>query len=159
MTTDKVPNWEQIELDYRAGIKSLRQMAADHGIAHSAISKRAKRDDWSRDLSKKIKAEKVILRKNDPLDRSGFVYVIYLNDSNDKKYYKIGMSGSFTSRFEAHQCASPFDICVACAYFVGNMRDEETNLHRFFADKRIRGEWFELGDDDLKQIAARSLLI
>ena len=57
MTTDKVPNWEQIELDYRAGIKSLRQMAADHGIAHSAISKRAKRDDWSRDLSKKIKAK------------------------------------------------------------------------------------------------------
>lgn len=155
----KAIDWEKIELDYRAGVKTLRQIADEHDISHVSINKRAKRDDWVRDLSAKIKAEKVILRKNDPLDRSGFVYVIYLNDSNDKKYYKIGMSGSFTSRFEAHQCASPFDICVACAYFVGNMRHEETDLHRIFADKRIRGEWFELDDDDLKQIAARSLLI
>ena len=57
MTTDKVPNWEQIELDYRAGIKTLRQIAADHGITDGAVRKRAKRDDWSRDLSKKIKAK------------------------------------------------------------------------------------------------------
>lgn len=57
MTTDNVPNWEQIELDYRAGIKSLRQIAADHGIGESTIRMRAKRNDWPRDLSKKIKAK------------------------------------------------------------------------------------------------------
>ncbi|TJZ73761.1 hypothetical protein [Chitiniphilus eburneus] len=49
-------DWEVIERDYRAGIKSLRQMAEEHGITHGAINKRAKRDGWTRDLSAKIQA-------------------------------------------------------------------------------------------------------
>lgn len=51
------PDWERIELDYRAGIKSLRQMADEHGLSEGAIRKRAKRDDWARDLSSKIQAK------------------------------------------------------------------------------------------------------
>ena len=53
----KVIDWEKIELDYRAGIKSLREIADEHGISHVSINKRAKRDDWVRDLSAKIKAK------------------------------------------------------------------------------------------------------
>ncbi|MDH0851803.1 hypothetical protein N5D66_27975 [Delftia tsuruhatensis] len=48
------PDWERIELDYRAGIKTLRQIADENGITHGAINKRAKRDGWERDLSQKI---------------------------------------------------------------------------------------------------------
>ena len=57
-----VPDWERIELDYRAGIKTLRQIAAEHGITHTAINKRAKKDGWQRDLSKKIqrKADELV---------------------------------------------------------------------------------------------------
>lgn len=51
------PDWERIELDYRAGIKTLRQIAAEHGISHVAINKRAKRDGWVRDLGAKIQAK------------------------------------------------------------------------------------------------------
>ena len=47
-------DWERIELDYRAGIKTLRQIADENGITHGAINKRAKRDGWERDLSEKI---------------------------------------------------------------------------------------------------------
>ena len=47
-------DWERIELDYRAGVKTLRQIADEHGITHGAINKRAKRDGWERDLSDKI---------------------------------------------------------------------------------------------------------
>lgn len=50
------PDWDLIERDYRAGIKPLRQIAEEHGISHPAIAKRAKRDDWSRDLAAKIAA-------------------------------------------------------------------------------------------------------
>ena len=46
------PDWEAIELDYRAGIKTLRQIAEEHGISHPAIAKRAKRDDWSREIGR-----------------------------------------------------------------------------------------------------------
>lgn len=57
MTEKKVIDWEKIELDYRSGVKSLREIATDHEISEGAIRKRAKRDDWSRDLSAKIKAK------------------------------------------------------------------------------------------------------
>lgn len=50
-------DWEHIELDYRAGIKTLRQIADENGVSHPAITKRAKRDGWSRDLSAKIQAK------------------------------------------------------------------------------------------------------
>lgn len=51
------PDWEAIESDYRAGIKTLRQIAEENGITHVAINKRAKRDGWVRDLSAKIQAK------------------------------------------------------------------------------------------------------
>lgn len=52
--TPSVPDWEAIELDYRAGIKTLRQIAGEHGITHGAVNKRAKAQGWERDLSAKI---------------------------------------------------------------------------------------------------------
>lgn len=51
------PDWERIEVDYRAGVLSLREIAAANGITHGAINKRAKRDGWCRDLAAKIKAK------------------------------------------------------------------------------------------------------
>lgn len=53
---DKEPDWERIELDYRAGVKSLRQIAGEQGVSEGAIRKRAKRDDWARDLNAKIQS-------------------------------------------------------------------------------------------------------
>lgn len=50
------PDWERIEGDYRAGVKTLRQIADQHGITHGAINKRAKRDGWDRDIGPKIQA-------------------------------------------------------------------------------------------------------
>lgn len=53
----KSPDWVQIEVDYRAGIKPLRQIAEEHGISHVAIAKRAKRDEWTRDIAARIQAQ------------------------------------------------------------------------------------------------------
>lgn len=50
-------DWAAIELDYRAGIMSLRQIGDTHGVTHGAITKRAKRDQWDRDLAAKIRAK------------------------------------------------------------------------------------------------------
>lgn len=51
----KQADWEAIESDYRAGVLSLREMAAAHGVSHVAIKKHADRYGWTRDLSEKIK--------------------------------------------------------------------------------------------------------
>lgn len=55
---DKQPtDWERIEQLYRAGLLSVREIAASSGVSHVAIQKRAKRDGWVRDLAAKIKAK------------------------------------------------------------------------------------------------------
>lgn len=51
------PDWEAVELDYRAGVMSLRELGTAHGVSHVAISKRAKARLWERDLSAKIRAK------------------------------------------------------------------------------------------------------
>lgn len=50
-------DWERIELDYRAGVKSLREIAEGSGVSHVAISKRAKAQGWTRSLKAKIQAK------------------------------------------------------------------------------------------------------
>lgn len=58
MTNQKTDvNWEQIEADYRAGIKSLRQIAQAFGVGESTIRKYAKKYGWTRDLNPKIHAK------------------------------------------------------------------------------------------------------
>lgn len=58
-------DWEAIESAYRAGLMSLREIAGKHGISEGAIRKRAKRDDWSRDLAAKIqeRADDLVRKK------------------------------------------------------------------------------------------------
>lgn len=50
----KVVDWELIEKHYRAGIKTVRQLATEYGVSHTAIQKRATKFGWTRDLSEKI---------------------------------------------------------------------------------------------------------
>jgi hypothetical protein len=49
-------DWEAVEREYRAGIKSVRVIATEYDVSHVAIGKRAKKYDWPRDLSAKIRA-------------------------------------------------------------------------------------------------------
>lgn len=49
-------DWDRIEIDYRAGILTLREIASQHSISHVSISKRAKKEKWPRDLKAKIQA-------------------------------------------------------------------------------------------------------
>lgn len=56
MTNKKPPvDWEAVGLDYRAGLKTLRQIGQEHGCSHVAIQKRADKEGWTRDLSARIR--------------------------------------------------------------------------------------------------------
>lgn len=57
MSEKKFIDWEAIEREYRAGVRSLRDIAAEFGITDTAIRKRARRDEWCRDLSAKVAAK------------------------------------------------------------------------------------------------------
>lgn len=47
-------DWEAIERDYRKGILTLRQMASANGITEGAIRKKAKEQEWARNLQERI---------------------------------------------------------------------------------------------------------
>jgi len=52
------PNWTTIESDFRAGLLSLREIAAKDGnVSEAGIRKKAKRLSWSRDLTARIRAK------------------------------------------------------------------------------------------------------
>lgn len=54
--TRKIVDWEAVEIQYRAGIRSLKDIGGEFGVSDAAIIKRAKRDSWVRDLKAKIHA-------------------------------------------------------------------------------------------------------
>jgi hypothetical protein len=55
--TRKIIDWEALEFQYRAGIRSLRDIGGEFDVSDAAIIKRAKRDGWTRDLKAKIQAK------------------------------------------------------------------------------------------------------
>ena len=56
LTTPSI-DWQAVERDYRAGVMSLREMGSLHSVSEGAIRKRAKRDEWTKDLKAKIQAK------------------------------------------------------------------------------------------------------
>ncbi|HYE36133.1 hypothetical protein [Methylocaldum sp.] len=51
-------DWDSIEVHYRAGAKSIRDVAAEHGVPESTIRTRAKKYGWSRNPAA-LKRERV----------------------------------------------------------------------------------------------------
>lgn len=57
MAERKQVDWEGVERDYSAGLLTLREIGEKYGISHTAIRKKAEKEDWSKDLSAKIAKE------------------------------------------------------------------------------------------------------
>ena len=56
-TSRSKADWEAVEREYRAGQLSIVEIGRQHGVSHTAINKRAKRDGWKRDLTKQVQRE------------------------------------------------------------------------------------------------------
>lgn len=55
--TTKQPDWEAIERAFRAGALSIRTIAERFGVSDTAIRKKGKALNWSRDLSDQVRKE------------------------------------------------------------------------------------------------------
>lgn len=71
--------------------------------------------------------------------------MIYLAKSGD--HYKIGYSGSVEARLREIQVGNPLPVELVDSW-QGDKSDESA-IHQYLQDKRVRGEWFDLSDDDL----------
>jgi len=57
MTEKRIIDWEAIEADWRAGVKTKQQMSIEHGVSRAAMDKRFKKLGIERDLREKIQAK------------------------------------------------------------------------------------------------------
>lgn len=66
MAARKPIDWERVEADYCAGIKSIREIGRECGVTDAGIRDRAKKQGWERSLSARVavRAEK-LLRSNE----------------------------------------------------------------------------------------------
>ena len=53
----KPVDWEAVEREYRAGLRSLRDIATEYCCTEGAIRKKAKALEWERDISAKVAAK------------------------------------------------------------------------------------------------------
>jgi hypothetical protein len=75
----------------------------------------------------------------------GYIYVIKCNE-----YYKIGSSrDGVEKRLNGMQTGNPYELLIVAKYCVTDYLQAEALLHKYFKDKRVRGEWFKLDKEDL----------
>ena len=48
-------DWDSVEIEYRAGIRSMRAIAQDYGCTAARICQLAKQKEWTRDLAPQIR--------------------------------------------------------------------------------------------------------
>lgn len=56
-TARSAADWEKIETDFKAGIKTANEIGAEHGISGTAVRNKAKRRGWTREISDKVRRE------------------------------------------------------------------------------------------------------
>jgi len=90
-------------------------------------------------------------RLQDASERNiGFVYLAWLETT---EYYKMGRSRTPKTRFLG-MTQMPVDIVMLHKIPTNFMVYLERDLHERFAEKRVRGEWFKLTDDDLVYVTS-----
>ena len=77
---------------------------------------------------------------------NGYIYVIKMDN-----YYKIGKTKNPKERFGEYTLLpkEPTIICCECVSFYSKV---ETDLHKKYKEKALRGEWFALDEKDVEEI-------
>ena len=75
----------------------------------------------------------------------GYVYIVKMGE-----YYKVGKTLDMTCRMGEYTLL-PIEPEIVFCKKVGDYTQGERTLHEQYADKRVRGEWFKLTDEDIKK--------
>lgn len=90
-------------------------------------------------------------KKND--DASGYVYLMQFGNE-----YKIGNASNVERRFRELKTQMPYEGKIIHTISTGDPEGIEAYWHQYFADKRLKGEWFALSPSDVKYFRKRKLM-
>ncbi len=77
--------------------------------------------------------------------RQNCVYIL----KTGKNLYKIGKTRDLQKRLASYHTHLPILFRVVRQYAAANMNELEESLHIVFQHRRIKGEWFQLNDQEL----------
>lgn len=77
---------------------------------------------------------------------------VYLFGAAGTQAVKIGKASNVKSRLSCCQVGSPLPLVLLWHEQVVNAERVEVQLHHHFRDKRVRGEWFDLGPDPVSVV-------
>ena len=105
------------------------------------------------EVRKWIPQEKVKIANSENINKSGACYVYLMNDTTNN-FYKIGISNNPKYREHTLQSDKPtIELICAKEYPTRALAEAiESALHRAYASKRIRGEWFNLDASDVEDL-------
>lgn len=86
--------------------------------------------------------------KDSTLPKSGYIYVLRA----DNGLYKIGRSVNIDGRIKRLETVLPYELELVCAVKAKDYITTEAKLHQVFADKCVKGEWFQLTEADIEYI-------
>ena len=81
--------------------------------------------------------------------KSGYVYLLHCPTNN---LYKIGRSKNTPLRHYEIEKQSPVDIVLLHTFYSKNSSNAEKILHDKNINKRIKGEWFNLSNEEVEEI-------
>lgn len=79
--------------------------------------------------------------------KTGYIYVV---GAPCIQAVKIGHAANVADRVAGLQTGSPLPLIVLWQHRTLNPKSVEDTLHKRFRDKRVRGEWFDLGPDAVR---------
>ena len=82
--------------------------------------------------------------KTSPNRREGFVYLLHCNGA-----YKIGHAKVVDKRVSQIEPVMPYPVEVVFSIPTSDRFLMEAELHAHFRDRRLRGEWFALDEEDV----------
>ena len=77
---------------------------------------------------------------------------LYFIKQKDTNFYKIGISSDIEKRFKAIQNGNPSELSIYYNEVFYLCDIIEKCLHKFFESQHIRGEWFEIPDDEINDL-------
>lgn len=92
----------------------------------------------------------VLRIKDIPQNREGWVYLIHAVGTNR---YKIGRSINPVARYSTLQKQSPYPLQIIDSFWTVDAMTDETWWHKELSEYRAYGEWFELTEEMVNDVA------
>ena len=87
------------------------------------------------------------------ITENGFVYLLIFGQE-----YKIGCSNNVERRFRELKTQMPYEGKIIHSIATGDPEGIEAYWHKYFKEKRLKGEWFKLSETDVKYFMKRKLM-